>query len=161
MKRSFIISLAFLALILMACPTPNDKPLTHEEKHAIGLEVNKVLDNWFRAPKENFIKHIMDGIHFDSNTAMVADGLITIGGEAMRKYMHEGLKDVEYISDVQTPTRYTHVLTRDVVVITLNYEEKIHLKTGEIFPNKGGFQYVFKKIDDNWKVVNMAGTHTK
>ncbi|MCU4174792.1 hypothetical protein [Carboxylicivirga sp. N1Y90] len=159
MKQFGMLIIILVLCLLNGCTPKDEAYLSNKDKQAITIEVNQALDVWMDSPKVGWIEHILSGMQLTDDFAMVSDGNILKGTNSIEQYMSESSQYVEYIANVQTPERYVNVLSRDVAMISLTFTEDVHLKSGDVHKSKGGFQYVFKKIDNDWKVVGMAGTH--
>lgn len=159
MKQFRLFISVLVCLLIVKCAPQTEVALSNEEKESIKREVNQAIDNWMNLPKTDWLDHMLLGMHLNDDFVMVSDGKIIKGEESMSKFVVESMQYIDYIANVQTPERYLNVISRDVVIISLKFTEDVHLKSGDVLTAKGGFQYVYKKIEDEWKVVGMAGAH--
>jgi hypothetical protein len=136
---------------------PQKQELSTDEKQIIVKEVSQAIDNWYESAGNNFTQNILAGIHLDDDFTLNVDGRIIHGKKDMEYYVNISMADIDAVRDLHTPQRYIRVLTRDIAVASVTYEENIIFKSGQTFPISGLFQYVYQKIDGKWKVVNMAG----
>jgi len=135
--------------------------LTEQKVSEIKKEIETVVTNFLNP----------NTLNFNTHTALRADadGYVNAGDgkvfftdynsykEGM-KLIFEGFK--RFI-ELKTTRMYVYVLALGAAVCTTEFKGKILSADGDTIIHNGCWTFVFKKFNDEWKVIHENGTHTQ
>lgn len=149
-----LISIAFLA----AC-TPVEQPMTAEEKAEIETTITELFDkiaedllvlNW---------EEIFSHYKFDENLSFIMDGVITVGGDTIKKMMDESTSYIKEFIHYDSPDFEVVVLDRDLVLTMGPFNETYVTVSDDTLRVKGTVSYLLQLEDTDWKVSFASATH--
>lgn len=151
-------SIIVTAIILFSCNQSAN--LSEEKKLAIIKEIQQRLDGYPEAAKRG------DTLWFHNFWADVKEFTFAGDGQILTDYettitkpYRESLSKMKEILYFKYSNGHGYVLDEDAVSYVTNFDWGMQTKSGDTLRAKGAWLYVFKKLDNQWKVVHSAGTH--
>ncbi|MEN8116168.1 MAG: hypothetical protein ABFS16_04280 [Bacteroidota bacterium] len=155
--KSFNYIFCFIVLFLFV--TSCSDSLTEKDKIRITREITTIVDN-FLTPEINYDSHTnlranVEGYVMGSDGAIIAESY----GEYASS-LKEAFKGIDRFLEMKPTKKYVYVLAKDAASCTCEFEGKLLATTGDTIIHNGCWTFVFKQINDQWKVVHENGTHT-
>jgi hypothetical protein len=158
----------FLLLMLSGCilSCVNSKKhqvsceLTAEEKKAVSKEIETVVRNFMDAKTLSYETHT--GLRANTEGyVMGGEGKIRFTSyDDYEKYMKASFARIQKFTEFEILSMYIYVLARDAATCTTLFKSKFLRTSGDTIVNNGCWTMVFKKFNNEWKVVQENGTHT-
>lgn len=153
--------LALTALIFVSCRPQASSELTAEEKEAVSREVENVVRNFLDAKTLDFQTHTGLRANVDGYV-MGGDGKILFTSYSdYYQQMKTSFAHIQKFTETKILSLYTYVLCKDAATCTFLLKGKYLTTSGDTLANNVCWTLVFKKIGNQWKVVQENGTHTK
>jgi hypothetical protein len=163
MKTLFFRSLTALSLfvlIFVSCQPRSACKLTAEEKKAVSKEVETVVRNFLNA----------ETLSYETHTDLRANqpGYV-MGGEGQIKYrsyaeyqsaVKAAFNGIQRFTEMHIVELHVYPLSKDAATCTTLFKSKFLTTAGDTLIDNGCWTFVFKKFDNEWKVVQENGTHT-
>jgi hypothetical protein len=161
-NKPFVIgALILLAIISTSCNNQNVCDLTDDQKKLISNEIETIVKNFFNP----------NTLTYETHTALRAnkEGYV-MGGEGKilftdydtyNKSMKSGFAGIQRFTDFETVAIYVYVLAKDAATCTTEFKSKFLTTAGDTVINNGCWTFVFKKFDNEWKVIQENGTHLR
>ena len=138
-----------------------DKNLTDEEKNHIAIEIENIVDD-FLDP---------DNLTFETHTALRAnqEGYVLAGDgkilftsyDDYKKGMEATFKNIQKFIEVDAYNSHVYVLSKEAATCTTEFKSKYINADGDTVIHNGCWTFVFKKFENDWKVIHENGTHTQ
>ena len=160
--NSFIVKGCILILILISfsCKPGGISELTDQEKNQISAEIETVVDNFFNP----------NTLNYETHTALRADREGYIGGsdgkivstdyESYKEGVKLAFENIERFIQLERTKTYIYVLALDAATCTTEFLGQYVTMDGDTIVHNGCWTFVFKKFDNEWKVIQENGTHT-
>jgi len=150
-----------LTIISTSCNNQNECDLTDDQKKLISNEIEIIVKNFFNP----------NALTYETHTGLRAnkEGYV-MGGEgkilftdyaAYNKSMKSSFAGIQRFTDFETVAIYVYVLSKDAATCTTEFKSKFLTTAGDTVINNGCWTFVFKKFDNNWKVIQENGTHLR
>jgi hypothetical protein len=164
MKKSnlwIVVVFILLSIISPSCNTQNTCEPTDDQKKLISTEIETIVKNFFN-PKT---------LTYETHTGLRAnkDGYV-MGGEGKilftdystyNESMKSSFAGIQRFTDFETVAIYVYVLSKDAATCTTEFKSKFLTTAGDTVLNNGCWTFVFKKFDNDWKVIQENGTHLR
>lgn len=164
MKANVFTLLAGLFLIVVifeSCQPQGSCEPTNEEKKAVSKEVEAVVRNFLNANTLGYQTEI--GIRANvEGYVMGGDGKVKFTSYAdLDKYLKEAFTGIQKFTEAEILSLYIYVLSKEAATCTFLMKSKYLMTSGDTIVNNACWTLVFKKFDNQWKVIQENGTHTK
>lgn len=151
--------LSLFVLIIVSCQPKDSCKLTTEEKKAVSKEVETVVRNFLNA----------ETISYETHTSLRANqpGYV-MGDKGQIKYRtyaeyqsatKTAFSGIQRFTEMQIVELYVYPLSKDAATCTTLFKSKFLTIAGDTLINNGCWTFVFKKFENEWKVVQENGTH--
>lgn len=161
MKTTKILFAVPLSMILfsISCQSTGHCELTEDERIEISKEIETVLDN-FVSPELNYQTHI--SLRADTEGYLYAgDGsYIFTDYQSYKEGVKSSFENIQRFIELKTIRNSVYVLGPKSAVSTLEFNGKYITSDEDTIVHNGCWTFVFKKFDNEWKVVQENGTHT-
>jgi hypothetical protein len=158
---NFITGLSLVTLVLTSCRPEVSCELTEEEKQAVSKEIEAIVRNFMDA----------NSLTYETHTGLRAnkEGYV-MGGEGIIKFtsyddynksMKAGFAGIQKFTDSEIIAIHVYVLSPESASCTTQFKSKFLTTAGDTVVNNGCWTFVFKKFDNEWKVIQENGTHTR
>lgn len=147
----------WMALLLFGC----SHTLTEQQKIQITKEIEAAVDNFMNPKTLNYNTHV--ALRADKEGYLFAsDGQILAADyKTYQDMTQNAFENVVRFTEMKLLKKYTYVLSEDAAVCTMEFKSKFLTNGGDTLNNNGCWTMVFKKFDNEWKVIQENGTHTK
>lgn len=156
-----IVVFIILAIISTSCNNRNSFDLTEDEKRVISGEIETIVKHFFNT----------ETLSYETHTQLRANkpGYV-MGGEGKILFTdyasyHESMKSafagIEKFTDFEIMAIYVYVLSKESASCTTEFKSKFLTTAGDTVINNGCWTFVFKKFDNEWKVIQENGTHLR
>ena len=164
MKKSkplVISAFILLTIISTTCNNQTACDLTDNQKKLISNEIETIVKNFFNPAT----------LSYETHTALRADkeGYI-MGGEGKilftnysdyNKSTKLAFTGIQRFTEFETVSIYVYVLCKDAATCTTEFKSKFLTTAGDTITNNGCYTFVFKKFDNNWKIIQENGAHLR
>ena len=158
MKPICYLLIVVAILLLNSCSS--NKEISATEKQLIVEELQKTLDVYAKAFKNKDIEGIHNFWSKNPDFVFASDGKLLTDYDSVITYRYprlfNRLQEVMYFD-------YTNghgtVLSREAASLASNFDIGYVLQSGDTVQFRGTWLFVFKKFDEQWSVVQSAGTH--
>jgi hypothetical protein len=133
--------------------------LTTEEKKAVSKEVETVVRNFLNAETLSYETH--------TNLRANQPGYV-MGGEGQIKYrsyaeyqsdLKRAFSRIQKFTEMHIVELHVYPLSKDAATCTTLFKSKFLTTAGDTLINNGCWTFVFKKYENEWKVIQENGTH--
>ena len=158
----FTVKGCFIVLLLLSfsCKPKVVSELTDQERNKISKEIETVVDN-FVDPNLNSEKHI--ALRADKDGYIYAgDGKILFTDyESYKGGVKSSFDNIQKFIELKSIKTCVYVLSIDAASCTTEFQGKYINTSGDTIVHNGCWTFVFKKFNNEWKVIQENGTHTK
>jgi hypothetical protein len=158
------ITIFFIAGLLMflfcySCQSPRDCEITEDERIVISNEIETIIENLI-GPDLNYQTHI--DLRADTTGYIFAgDGSIIFSDyQSYKEGVKLSFENIQRFIELKCTRNSVYVLGPAAAVSTIEFEGKYITKNGDTIGHNGCWTFVFKKFDNDWKVIQENGTHT-
>jgi len=81
--------------------------------------------------------------------------------ESFKEAMKLRFEDIKEIIEMESTKTNVYVLANDAAVSTSEFHEIFLMVSGDTIVRNGCWTMVFKKFNNEWKVIQENGTHTE
>lgn len=150
-----------LTVISTSCNKQNSCDLTEDQKKMISNEIETIVKNFFNPNTMSYETHT--GLRANKEGyVMGADGKILFTDYATyNKTMKLSFTGIQRFTDFETVAIYVYVLSKDAATCTTEFKSKFLTTAGDTVINNGCYTFVFKKFDNNWRIIQENGTHLR
>lgn len=153
----------FIVVIIpafMSCTKQIQCEATDAEKKEITAEIETVVKNLWNVEKVSYetndqLRRGVDGFVMGSDAKIVFKNY-----EEFDSAMRKSFGSIEKFIEAEIPAIHVYVLAKDAATCTYEFKSRFITMTGDTIVNNGCWTFVFKKLDNAWKVVQENGTHT-
>ena len=132
---------------------------TDPEKNRIEDEMNTIVMDFFNPNTLNLESHIALRADVDGYV-MGSDGKILYPDfNSYKQGVTQTFETFERFTKLKCTKIFVYVLAPDAASCTAEFEGTILTKNGDTFIHNGCWTFVFKKFNNEWKVVQENGTH--
>jgi hypothetical protein len=158
MKSIHYLLVVLAVSLSTSCSTQEE--ISDSEKKLIIEELQSRLNDYADA----FERKDMEGMHnFWSNNpdfAYAGDGIISTNYDSVITYrIQNHLPKVQEVPYFDFIIERGSILSKDAASVVSKFDWAQVLTTGDTIRSRGSWLFVFKKINDQWSVVQSAGTH--
>ena len=135
--------------------------MSKKEKDAVKEKVTKRVEDYVASMKKLDIEKMLT---FWANTekfVKAGDGSIVVGYEKIAAQQREKMSTITSVNYVNVTNTHIYVLAIDAASFSFEFEWSMTNKTGDTMNSKGSWTYVFKKFNNEWKVIHSTGSHLK
>lgn len=157
MKKLFFI-LGIIGLFLINCKQ-SDSVLSEKEKLLLEKEVETAFNGFSESMKKLDAKSTLDFLYLHGEFVNAADGNIDYSGENIANHFNEAFNSFSKFLYMDVPEKYIYIINQEAATVTIKFDEALVLENNDTAYVEGSYIYVYQKIDENWKIVQMAGSH--
>ena len=154
--RMSIMALAAVAGLLACQPTGE---LTEEQKAAISQAIEQRVSEYRAAVQALDLEAMLAFFAETEETVHAADGELIAGHDALAAFYRERLPGFAAIQEIEFRNLHTQVLAADAASCTFEFQWTAETAEGELLNSRGSWNFVFRQMDDEWKIVPSTGTH--
>lgn len=151
--------LGIIIIMLLACEPKTTCELSVTEKTSIEDEIEIIVRNFMNA----------ETLCFETHTALRANqpGYI-FGGDGklnFRSYseyqagVKKAFSTTQKFTEMSISELYVYALSNNAATCTAEFMSKILTTSGDTLIHDGCWTMVFKKFDNEWKIIQENGTH--
>jgi len=164
MKTLFFRSLTGLSLfvlIFVSCQPSGSGKLTEVEKKSVSTEVETVVRNFLNAETLSYETHT--GLRANQpGYVMGGEGQIMFRSYAeYQSALKTSFSGIQKFTEMNIVELHAYPLSKDAATCTTLFKSKFLTTAGDTIINNGCWTFVFKKFDNEWKVIQENGTHIK
>lgn len=156
-----VISLVILLSFTFGCRKGHELAaarITEEEKAEVAASIEQTFSEYVEATlKMDWEKTLQFFIDSD-DLVFAANGSIVTGKNSFVTAHNQMTDTINEFSSFKIPNKYIYVLSRDSVVLTIEFNESFMLVPDDAVRTHGSFVYVFHRINGDWKIVHAGGT---
>lgn len=158
---NLLTGLSLAVLIFVSCKPQASCELTENEKTTISKEIETIVRNFLDANTLGYQTEI--GIRANAEGyVMGGDGKVKFTSYAdLDKYLKEAFTGIQKFTEAEILSLYIYVLSKEAATCTFLMKSKYLMTSGDTIVNNACWTLVFKKFDNQWKVIQENGTHTK
>lgn len=134
--------------------------LTAEEKKAISREIEIVVRNFMDAKTLSYQTEIALRASTEGYVLGSDGKILATSYDGLDQYIKSAFAVVQKFTEFEILSLYTYVLCKDAAACTTLFKSKYLTTSGDAIVHNGCWTFVFKKFDNEWKVVQENGTHT-
>ena len=75
--------------------------------------------------------------------------------------MEATFKNIQKFIEVDAYNSHVYILSKEAATCTTEFKSKYINADGDTVINNGCWTFVFKKFENDWKVIHENGTHTQ
>jgi hypothetical protein len=134
--------------------------LTNTDKSRIADEIVSVVKNFMDPHTLNYETHI--GLRANvEGYVMAGDGQIAFSDyPSYKEAMKTNFETFKCFAELQLTKCFVYVLSEDAASCTVEFKGKLQMLDDQEMPHNGCWTFVFKKFENDWKVIHENGTHT-
>ena len=150
-----------LAIISTSCNSQNACDLTDDQKKLISNEIETIVKDFFNPKTLNYETHT--GLRANKEGyVMGGDGKILFTDySTYNESMKSGFAGIQKFTESETVAIYVYVLSNEAATCTTEFKSKFLSTAGDTVLNNGCWTFVFKKFDNDWKIIQENGTHLR
>lgn len=157
--KTIKILIPIIATICISSCTQKSE-LSEAEKLRIAKEIQVRANGYSEALKSKDLSWFQSFWSDEEDFVFAGDGQVETDYEATMTQPLENLfQNLEEVIHFEFTNGHIYVLGRDAASYVANFDWGMVMNTGDTLQAKGSWLYVFRKTDDQWKVVHSAGTH--
>ena len=151
MKKATAVPLSFLfsCLILMQATAQN---LTEAEEMSIRSEVNRIFNDMLIIAEDLDYDGLSSGVDDRYHAGFIANGNYYAHYSSLIADLKPNAQGVRQ-QDISVGEKKTTVLSDDIVLMTVSGVSRAELVDGREIKASFHWSFVYKKIDNSWKVV--------
>jgi len=149
-----------IILFLISCNTKVTTELTDQEKNVIAREIKNLVENFLDPNTLSYETHVnmradVDGYIF------AGDGQILFTDyNSYKEATKQSFEDIQQFIEADNTQMFVYVLAKDAAACTTEFKGKYIDAAGDTITHNGCWTFIFKKLNNEWKVVQENGTHT-
>jgi hypothetical protein len=153
--------LILLSVISTSCNNQNACEPTDDQKKMISSEIETIVKNFFNPATLTYETHT--GLRANKEGyVMGGEGKILFTDySTYNQTMKSSFAGIKKFTDFETVAMYVYVLSKDAATCTTEFKSKFLTTAGDTVINNGCCTFVFKKFDNEWKVIQENGTHLR
>jgi hypothetical protein len=153
--------LSLFVLIFVSCQPKGVYKLTAEEEKAVSKDVETIVRNFLNAETLSYENHT--GLRANQpGYVMGGDGQIIYRSYAeYQSSLKAAFSGIQRFIEMQIIELHVYPLSKDAATCTALFKGKFLTTAGDTLIDNGCWTFVFKKFENEWKVVQENGTHTK
>jgi len=150
-----------LAIISSSCNSLNICDLTEDQKKLISNEIETIVKNFFNPNTLTYETHT--GLRANTEGyVMGGDGKILFTDYSLyNESMKSNFAGIQKFTEFETVAIYVYVLSKEAATCTTEFTSKFLTSGGDTVLNNGCWTFVFKKFDNDWRVIQENGTHLR
>jgi hypothetical protein len=153
-------SLGLIALILVSCDANKDDKLTDQQIIEITKEIESVVNNFFDPKTLNAATHSALRAN-NAGYIFAGDGkVIFTDYDSYKEGVELSFENIQRFIELENTKTYVYVLAKDAVTCTTEFQGNYINTSNDTITHNGCWTFVFKKFDNEWKVIHENGTHT-
>ena len=143
----------------MACQPKTNCELSETEKAAIEQEIETIVRNFLNAETLSFETH--SGLRANQPGYLFSgEGKIKYRSYAeYEAFVKKAFSKMQRFTEMSISELYVYALSENAATCTTEFKSKFLTTTGDTLINDGCWTFVFKKFDNEWKVIQENGTH--
>ena len=159
---NYLIVVVFnLFAISTSCKTQSTIGMTDDQQKLISIEIETIVKNFFNPNTLNYETHT--GLRADKEGyVMGGEGKILFTDyPTYKESMKSSFAGIQKFTEFETVAIYVYVLSKEAASCTTEFKSKFLTTAGDTVLNNGCWTFVFKKFDNEWKVIQENGTHLR
>ena len=132
--------------------------LSDKQKAAIVEEVEKAFDTFAQSIRDLDEETFMNCIALDEGFIHCANGKI-YNTEKFCKNIHQSFTTLQKVQKMDFSDLQIKVLSPSAAVLSTRFIEEMISTNEEPLQVQGASMYVYERMDDDWKIVQMGGSH--
>jgi hypothetical protein len=144
--------------MLVAC-TAVEQAMTAEEKAQIKTDVSDTFAQMIEDMETLDIEKFKYYNLLNEDYSTIMDGSISVGGDKAIELFIGAFSYIEEYVYLNMPVQEVIVYDRNTSMVLINFDEAYATVTGDTLKVKGTSMYLFKLVEDQWKIVQMSGFH--
>jgi ketosteroid isomerase-like protein len=133
--------------------------MTEEERFEIAQAVSAAVDEYMETIRQKDLAAAKEFWADTDGFVIARDGTMIVGYKEWVSTMEAEVAAMAEVNNIELLNPHVCVLAPDVASYSMEFRFSFTLVGGEKVNLHGSFMYVFKYLDDRWRVVNSAGTH--
>ena len=157
-----LIYIMFIGLMCIQNCSHNSSELKGMDEQLETKIIEKIearVSDYIDAYKRLDIEHMFDFYADSDGFAYASDGSLITDFKAWTARSRENTAKIAKVNRMEIENPKIAVLDKNAVSYAMAYSYSMTMKSGDISNVSGSWLYVFKKINDTWRVVQTAGTH--
>lgn len=156
-----VVLISALSAISTSCNNQSTCELTEDQKKLISNEIETAVKNFFNPNTLNYETHT--GLRAnEEGYVMGADGKILFTDySTYNEGMKSSFASIQRFTEFEPISIFVYVLSKDAATCTTEFKSKFLANTGDTIINNGCYTFVFKKFNNNWKIIQENGTHLR
>ncbi len=156
--RNLLFLITGILLFLTNC-APVEKPMTPEEKAEIETTITELFDSITQDLLSLNYERLFSYYNFDENLSFIIDGVITVGGDTIRKMFDTNTGYIKEFITYEADDLKIIVFDRDLVLTMGPFEETYITTSDDTMHVKGTTSYLLQLVEDSWKITHGTGVH--
>jgi hypothetical protein len=154
--KTFLLLVAILAI--SNCTQVGE--LSEAEKLAISEEIQNRANGYSEALINKDLNWFQSFWSDEEDFVFAGDGLIQTEYDAViTQPLSDLFPNLDEVLHFEFTNGYVCVLGRNAASYATNFNWGMVMSSGDTLQSKGSWLYVFKRSNDEWRVVQSAGTH--
>lgn len=151
--------LLIVALFVLGCTINDSKDnLSDSEKKEITEVIELKIQGYVEAVKRGDVEWLLNFWADDKDFVFAGDGEIK-DKLGIDKRIRDFIGETKKVRHIKVMNGHTYILGKEAVSHATEFDWGIITLAGDTINSKGSWLYVFKKFDEDWKVIHSAGTH--
>ena len=118
------------------------------------------MKGYAQAIKRGDVEWLLNFFADDKNFVLADDGELSADYQLrVGKRYREDIENIKEVLHSQFMNGHAYVLDKEAVSYVTNFDWGMITISGDTVKSKGSWLHVFKKLDEDWKVIHSAGTH--
>ena len=158
MKR-IILFFSIISIVLLSnCSIEQD--ISEEEKQQISTEIKNRLQGYSNALQLKDLEWFQGFWSNEADFVFAGDGQLKTDYDAtITQACNDLFHNLKEVLHFKFSNDHITVLNKDAASYVVNFDWGMLMHSGDTVQSKGSWLYVFKKSNDQWRVVHSAGTH--
>jgi hypothetical protein len=161
MKRVFLACSVIIGSILFSCDPNVGSALTDQLTIEITKEIESVVDSFLDPNTLNFDAHTALRANTDGYVYAGDGNIIFADYDSYKEGVKLSFENIKEFVELESIKSFVYVLAVDAATCTTEFQGKYINTSGDTIVHNGCWTFVFKKFDNEWKVIQENGTHTK
>lgn len=157
MRINFL--LLICSLLISGCNLNPEKVMNEQEKYEIIKEVNDRVTEYVAAMKKLDVNKMLTFYTDTQDFVLAVDGSLLIGYDKFSVRQRTKTLKIKSVNKIDVKNIHVYVLSKNAASCSYQFEWSMTRKTGDTIKSTGSWNYVFKKTDNEWKIIHSTGTH--
>ena len=149
----------FVSLIISSCSSSPGCELTDQQSDEIKKEITAIV-NGFLNPQINAESHTALRANIDGYIFAGDGNIISPDYASYKEGVESSFESISSFLELEATETSVFALSIDAATCTAEFKGKYLTVDGDTIIHNGCWTFVFKKLNNEWKVVQENGTHT-